>query len=83
MVDDFVQREIGNWKGYLKTFEKAKDSEVVGFYYLKGSVSVKLVYVLKSTYKNNSEEKTVYTALSFVGMSLDSISDTPFIDSKA
>ena len=65
-----ARREIGNWKGYLKTFEKA-------------SVSVKLVYVLKSTYKNNSEEKTVYTALSFVGMSLDSISDTPFIDSKA
>ena len=78
-----ARREISNWRGYLKTFEKEKDSEVVGYYYLKGAVSVKLVYVLKSTYKNSTDEKTVYTALSFVGMSLDSISDTPFIDSKA
>lgn len=68
-------------KGLLTTYELL-ESERVGFYYLKNSVSVKIIYVIKDTYSNGTETKEIYKAFNFVGMSIDSISTTPFKNSK-
>lgn len=69
-------------KGYLITYKQVGEYERVGFYYLKNAVSVKIVYVLKTTYTNEAETKDVYKAFNFVGMSIDSIGTTPFKNNK-
>lgn len=67
---------------YLKTYHQVGETERIGFYYLKNTISVKIVYVMKSTYTNDIETKEIYKAFNFVGMSIDSIGTTPFRNPK-
>ncbi len=75
-------KELDKWKGYTTTYERVGEPEKVGFYYLKNSVSVKLIYVYKQEFSNGVENKTIYAAVSFVGISVDSIGATPFVDTN-
>ncbi|MBP3840801.1 MAG: hypothetical protein IK997_01595 [Bacilli bacterium] len=67
---------------YLITYKKVGESERIGYYYLKNSVSVKIIYVIKSTYTNGTDTKDIYKAFNFVGISIDSIGMTPFKNTK-
>ena len=85
-LDEKLSKEalnnLGTWTGYLTTYKIQGDYEKVGYYYLKNSVSVKIVYVYKTTYSNGSESKEVYKAVSFVGLSLDGLGQTAFVDTN-
>lgn len=73
--------EIESWKGYQTSYEKS-NSEEFGFYYLKNSVSIEIVYVLKTTYSDGTDSKDIYTAIQFFGNSLDTLSYNPYISTE-
>ena len=73
------KEEVNKWMGYSFDYKLKGNHEEVGYYYLKNSVSIKIICVLKSTYESKYDEKTVYNAITFTGNNLDSISHTPYI----
>lgn len=74
--------EIKNWDIIHTKYKLQGEYEDFGYYYLKNKLGVKVIYILKYTYSNESDSKTIYTAFKFTGKSLDSLSYKPYIDTN-
>ena len=80
-LKDASIKEMDKWNIIRASYE-VEDIEGIGYYYLKSNLNIKIVYVLKSTYKSVDDTKTIYTAFTFNGKSIDSLNYNPYIDTN-
>lgn len=73
--------DLRSWNGHSRTYKMGDDISVVGFYYLKSSVSAQVVCVLSANYSNGSDTKTIYTSFKFFGSDINSLRNTSYIGS--
>lgn len=77
-----AKNDIKIWDSMHRKYELQGDYEDHGYYYLKNKYGIKIIYILKYTYKNDENSKTIYTAFTFSGKSIDSLNYKPFIDTN-
>ena len=74
--------EIKKWNIMHNNYELDGEYEEAGLYYLKNTLSVRIIVVLKYTYKNESDSKTIYCGIKYMGNDINSLNYTPHLNTN-